>query len=681
MIKAFIPWVRETEKAVVTGGTDSLGNWNPAEGVPLRRLNAFSFISDIKIGNDEEWKLVLIRDDGSYIWEEGDNRTGTAKETAVFRGGRRAKGTEIPVFSLRSPSDNGIGDFGSLLQFLNIAKSEGYRAVQILPIADTGSAIDPYEIVSALAINPIYLCLDRMGALKDVETAHAIADKSEELSYSEIVEWEEVKNIKWQYFRAIYMQEREAVLGRKDFRQFMEREKDWLLPYCVFNYLKETGKTETCSPAIIDKLMKDDTSRNGILFHAFLQFHADIQLREVHEEYSKAGILLAGEIPYGVSRGSADVWQNPAMFLTEFDVGTIPDAKHIRGLKFNRVPFNWNDKKLMKWWKVRLKKMSLYFDICRLENAEGYFRQWMVPRSYGTALRGQTEPCPAYSLDALKDAGYEIGKDKDLEPLITRDYLQTLLGSEFKRFGEFFKRRLDGRYYFKQEFQTADAIRSYFRSRKKDESELCDGLVSILDECMFVKTAGGYQPRIAAQYTNAYRALDQKQKDVFNRIYDRFYYSAGNTELWNRTGRNHLKTLSGLSSMLLYADCSMPSATHDVMGMAVERKGEKAEETDIAIPYRYDMPSFREWWSSLSDNERQVYWSDVMGWKDRASSKPIPAIHSDIVKRMSQSHSPLVIIPYQDKCRPLVDYNGNPVSERISTPDNRTTGWTWRIPD
>jgi len=675
MIKAFIPWSEKTETIVITGGSNRLGNWNPAEGLPMKRIEPFFFASDLNIEKNEEWKLVSLQN-GKETWEEGENRVGHPTENVCFRGRPKAVGIEVPLFSLRSPSDNGIGDFGSLQQFITQIIAGEYTVVQLLPVNDTGVSPDPFEIISSFAINPIYLCLDKMGALRDVDVAHIVADKSEEFSYSHVVEWKDVREIKWTYFRAIFAQDGEDTLKSTDFQNFVEREKEWLLPYSVFCYLKNSGKIEPYSPSLVNRL----SSEKEVLFHAFLQYHADRQLQQIHSECSKAGISLAGEIPYGVSPESVDVWQYPGLFKTDFNVGTMPDAECCTGHKWNRIPYNWKSKGMDKWWKSRLKKMSRYFDICRLDNTMGYFRQWMVPRNHVTSIRGQIEPCKSYSLKELRDAGYNTGVTKDLEPLITKEYLQKVISPEFKRFGEFFKRRLDGRYYFKKEMDSAYKICEYFENRKGDDKAICLGLVKIMDECLFIKTPGGFQPRIAAQYTNAYNALDVKQKEIFNRIYDSFYYSDENKLLWIENGKKHLKMISRSTSMLLYADCMAPAIIQDLLFLAVERKGEVAGNMDIFMPSMYDMAPFKQWWSSLTESAKQTYWSNVMKWKDKASSKPIPAIYSDIVKRLRRSKSPLVILPIQDICKQAKDYNGVTLPEQIAIPEERENGWQWRMP-
>lgn len=678
MIKAYIPWVEKTEKIVLVGETERLGNWDPVKGLPMKRISPFLYTSNIILDKDEQWKLILIQNE-TIIWEEGENRIGMPKETISFRGGRIAIGIEIPLFSLRSPSDNAIGDFGSLLQFAKKAKLDDYKVIQILPINDTGDKTDPFEVVSAFAINPIYICLDKMGTLEDVEIAHTIADNSEYLSYSQVVEWEEVRQNKWLYFRALYTQDGERICKCRDFIKFMEREKEWILPYCTFSYLSSIGDHTPYSPTLVDNLLKDKSAKSEILFYAFLQYHADKQLQEIHSELSKIGIYLSGEIPYSVSKESADVWQNPDLFQSEFYVGAMPDATYPTGQKWNRVPYSWGNKKIDRWWKSRLRKTSRYFDICRLENSIGYFRQWMIPYGYGTAIHGQIEPCRAYSAKELKTAGYEAGGTKDLEPLITKEYLTKQFGADFKRFGEFFKRKLDGRYYFKQDFKTSDNIIKYFENRKGNEEELCKGLVRIFDESLFIKTPRGFQPRIAAQYTNAYSALDTKQKEIFNKLYDNFYYIV-NSDIWRKNGAKHLKMLADSSSMLLYADCKAPMEFTDTLFLAIERNGEKANYMDVYMPSKYDMTPFKQWWTGLEDSKKQEYWTEVMKWKDRASSKPIPAIYSDIVKRMKKSGSSLIILPYQDMCKLAVDYNGNPLSERIKSSQDNTNNWEWRIP-
>ena len=76
----------------------------------------------------------------------------------------RGAGLAVPVFSLRTSSSLGVGDFGDLLPLAELAASCGLRVVQLLPVNDTrcsGTWLDsyPYSAASTKALHPLYLSL------------------------------------------------------------------------------------------------------------------------------------------------------------------------------------------------------------------------------------------------------------------------------------------------------------------------------------------------------------------------------------------------------------------------------------------------------------------------------------------------------------------------------------------
>ena len=92
-----------------------------------------------------------------------------AHQAPVFdQPGFRGAGTFVPVFSLRSDDDFGIGEFKDLHALVDWAAATGQCIIQMLPVTDTtrkGEWKDsyPYSPVSAFALHPIYMNLQAIG--------------------------------------------------------------------------------------------------------------------------------------------------------------------------------------------------------------------------------------------------------------------------------------------------------------------------------------------------------------------------------------------------------------------------------------------------------------------------------------------------------------------------------------
>src|SRR2546423_9634968 len=68
-------------------------------------------------------------------------------------------GVLAPLFALRSQQGLGIGDVGTLREFIEWAREIGFRLVQLLPINEVGGDNSPYNAISAMAIEPTTLDL------------------------------------------------------------------------------------------------------------------------------------------------------------------------------------------------------------------------------------------------------------------------------------------------------------------------------------------------------------------------------------------------------------------------------------------------------------------------------------------------------------------------------------------
>ena len=116
----------------------------------------------------------MPRKRGFVRYEDGPNRilpdTGTGDKLTIINDGFarlpgaawRGVGVAIPVFSLRSESSFGIGEFADLKPLADWCRQAGLKLIQILPVNDSTATHTwrdsyPYSAISAFALHPIYL--------------------------------------------------------------------------------------------------------------------------------------------------------------------------------------------------------------------------------------------------------------------------------------------------------------------------------------------------------------------------------------------------------------------------------------------------------------------------------------------------------------------------------------------
>ena len=109
----------------------------------------------------------------------------------------RGAGTAIPVFSLRSEDDFGVGEFYDLKKMVDWAAETGQSVLQLLPINDTTMLHTwedsyPYNPNSTFALHPQFLHLPAVGVKED----EAYKTLQAELNALEQIDYERVNNAK-----------------------------------------------------------------------------------------------------------------------------------------------------------------------------------------------------------------------------------------------------------------------------------------------------------------------------------------------------------------------------------------------------------------------------------------------------------------------------------------------------
>ena len=303
-----------------------------------------------------------------------------AHQAAIFdQPGFRGAGTAIPVFSLRSEDDFGIGEFKDLHALIDWAAATGQCIIQLLPVTDTtrkGEWKDsyPYSPVSAFALHPIFMNLQALGIKEGVK----FKKLQQELNSLPEIDWPRVFEAKMGYIRKAFLRRGAKDMQSPSYRKFEAENAEWLPEYAGF-----------CAKR--DKLEPE--------YYCWMQYHLDKQLyAEVKYARSK-GVSLKGDLPIGVSGDSAEAYWHPQLFNLDSTAGAPPDYFSRDGQYWGFPTYNWEEmaKDNYAWWKARLKKMSRYFDAFRIDHILGFFRIWEIPEGFHTGTAGYFNPALPYS--------------------------------------------------------------------------------------------------------------------------------------------------------------------------------------------------------------------------------------------------------------------------------------------
>ena len=299
------------------------------------------------------------------------------------RAGFRGAGIAVPVFSLRSESDFGIGEFNDLKDLVDWAVKTGQCIIQILPINDTtrkGEWKDsyPYSPVSSFALHPIYIHLQDLG----IKETAAFKKEQQELNALPEIDYPRVYKSKMALVRKAFTARGQKDLESAACRKFIKENAYWLDEYAEFCAKRDGNEPE---------------------YHKWIQFHLDKQLSAQVKYARSKGISLKGDLPIGVSQDSADAYYHPELFNLDSSAGAPPDYFSQDGQNWGFPTYNWDEmaKDDYAWWKSRLRKMSQYFDAFRIDHILGFFRIWEIPAEQKSGLMGHFNPALPYSADEI----------------------------------------------------------------------------------------------------------------------------------------------------------------------------------------------------------------------------------------------------------------------------------------
>lgn len=299
---------------------------------------------------------------------------------------QKLAGVLVPVFALRGKNDLGIGDTAAVKEAIDWCARHGFRALQVLPINETGPDNSPYNAISALALDPTAIAItpETLPGL----SAEDFRQLTGKVSTAGPVNYPKVKALKLKLLRAAFSNSKAPAAFSKA--------NPWLENYTLYRALMdenngndnwESWPKDHQSPAAVPKaLIKRLEQRRQ--FYAYVQWVAYTQWHDLRRYAEAAGVALMGDIPFGVSRTSADVWANRDLFDLTWSGGAPPEpafkpdeftAKW--GQNWGIPLYRWaaHKKQNFAWWQQRVKLTAGIFHLFRIDHVLGFYRLYAFP--------------------------------------------------------------------------------------------------------------------------------------------------------------------------------------------------------------------------------------------------------------------------------------------------------------
>ncbi len=734
MLSVTAPMVYPGNVLAVTGEGEALGNWDTTRALRMddSEFPVWKVAFPTKgIGAATQYKFVILDSETGDVvsWEGGENRrigvTPDINAATIVAGMRfinkqtlwKGAGTAIPVFSIRTDSDFGVGDFADIAEMVDWAAATGQTMLQLLPVNDTTMTHTwtdsyPYNANSTFALHPMYLRPSLVGTLADTKRRKYFEKLGKELNTLPEIDYERVNNAKIEYFREIFAQDGAETLASEPYKAFLTKNESWLLPYAAFCTLRDRfgtpvfanwGEYATYSPEVLAKVVAENTDE--INYNCFLQYHLDKQMRQAHEYAASKGIALKGDIPIGISRDSVDAWVYPQLFYMDCQAGAPPDDFSVMGQNWGFPTYNWEvmNRDGFAWWKAHFRKMSEYFDAYRIDHVLGFFRIWQIPMDAVHGLLGVFNPALPYTDEEMR-YNYDFWIDVNLHttPYIMDRFVRDFFGPYTTQAVNTFMESLGhGRYKLKDAYNTQRKIVDYFASQPKDEcnTRLCDGLLGLVDQVLFIEDPeqkGKYHPRISAQFTYTYRSLNDYERWCFDRLYNDFYYRRHN-DFWYGKAMWKLPPLIDSTDMLVCAEdlgmipACVPAVMEqlEILSLEIQRMPKDPNSAfgntwnypyySVCTTSTHDMSGIRGWWEEDRD-KTQKFFNDVLHENGVAPYYAEPWVCDRIVDMHLKSPSMLCVLPLQD----WLSIDGslrreNPADERINVPANSRHYWRYRM--
>jgi len=336
----------------------------------------------------------------------------------------RRSGTLLHITSL--PGGAHTGDLGpSAHAFADFLAEAGQGWWQTLPLNPIGDSDSPYSSISAFACEPLMISPEALveDGLLNERGLRGLPTGSKSAK-AEFIESKRVRSkLRMEAYRTFL--ERGSRDMQRSFREFRDRERDWLDDYCVFITLRSRYGTADWTtwpedlarrqPSVLSAVHEE--SKDDIDYFAFEQFLFDRQWQALRRHCKDRRVGIFGDVPMFISHQSADVWAHPEAFLLDangrprFVAGAPPDAFAAGGQRWGNALYDWeqHERTGFAWWKSRLQRQLELFDLLRLDHFIGFARYWRIPIESETAMDGQWIDAPGHAFfDELTRAHGEL---------------------------------------------------------------------------------------------------------------------------------------------------------------------------------------------------------------------------------------------------------------------------------
>jgi 4-alpha-glucanotransferase len=611
-------------------------------------------------------------------------------------------GVAIPVSGLRSRLSCGIGEYADLALLGRWAQKAHLDLVQILPINDTGHMSSPYSALSAFALHPIYLRMQEIpGAEEFLDQIRAFAA----MHQGPTIDYEAVLHFKLDLLGQIWAKQSKQRRVIQEVEAW-EAANPWIQTYGLYSHFKTLQGhkawwqwSDAYAKASPIKLEAWATKyKSAVRFYAWVQMHAENQLREAVLEMQNMGVRLKGDIPILINEDSADSWGHPELFDMKNRAGAPPDMFCYTGQNWGFPCYQWDAlaQTDYAWWKDRLRHAAKFYHAFRIDHVLGFFRIWQIPSQHRTGMLGRFVPSLSLHTKELLGIG------------LSQDWLQILSVPHFKaadldaawvglpgKWSSYFVLHGDW-YVFSPELKDENAL-----EQLDVPGEIKGRLFELFWNRMLLQFEGEPDAWYPYWYCGEARIAQHLDAGLRSKLFELLGQLASRQEAaWEQNGENLLRMMSSTTDMLVCAedlgvvpDCVGPTLERlNILSLKIERWARDYHSVGQPFVHPSQYPRFSVNSPSCHDTSTLRGWWEEEGTRDQfaaqlgLNSQQVPTyltteVARKILERNLAANSLICLFPLQDWMSLHYDLRTeHPEQERINVPGSlAASNWAWRM--
>jgi 4-alpha-glucanotransferase len=326
--------------------------------------------------------------------------------------GQRVWGIAVQLYSLRSATNWGMGDFGDLRELIALAAPFGCGLIGLNPLhalmpADP-SHISPYSPSSRQFLNVLYIAVEGVPEFAECEPARQRVAQPEFQSQLQTlrettnVDYPGVARAKFEILRMLYEHFRAAHLQRGSdrgaaFTRYVEERGDPLRLHAVYDALDADFRLQgpqywgwpswpeeyrDPTSSAVNRFARERSQE--VEYFLWLQWVAEGELTAAQRLARDSGmsIGLYGDVAVGANPGGSETWSNRHLYVHAASVGAPPDPLALKGQDWGIPPQSPLELRNQEYqpFMVMIRNNMRPVAALRLDHVMTLFRLWWVPR-------------------------------------------------------------------------------------------------------------------------------------------------------------------------------------------------------------------------------------------------------------------------------------------------------------